>query len=187
MQGVASGLESIRSCGIDYPSNVVYTQCIIKTFADLGRQRDYDAHPDPTRMGSYKEYLFDSSWWHHAELVLAVESEWGKWNDVAYDFPKLLIAKACIKILITDSGSHGGRNHRERFKSGLQKMLKDYPKHIAGERYIWIEVAGGPEGGELFGFEHRVPRDGESPNPQLSAAIPERIPYRFREGGWSDF
>lgn len=175
---IAAGLSSIPTCGNAFPSNFIYTDYIIQTLADIGKKWRCDAYPDHKRIGYYREYLFDSSWRRDSSLVLAAESEWGRWNDVAYDFPKLLFAKAPLKLLITDSGCHGG-NHRDQFKEKLERMLCDYPEHVSGERYIWIDVEGTQTGGRLFGFECKIVASGECRNAAFIRTSPESINYDF--------
>jgi hypothetical protein len=180
LKDLALGLGTITSFGHACLPSAIYTECLIMRFAEMGRNRGYDAHPDPTRVGFYKEYLFDSSWWSGSELVLAAESEWGEWRDVAYDFPKLLVAKAPLKILITDAGSHG--SSRERFKSKLEQMLQIYPRHFTGERYLWIDVNGNLKGGDLFGFEATIAKDGKCTEVPFLPTSPESFSYEFKKG-----
>ncbi|HWA26868.1 MAG TPA: hypothetical protein VG734_14510 [Lacunisphaera sp.] len=51
------------------------------------------------------EWLFDQTWFHNGngmlrEVGLVLESEWGNFQEVRYDFEKLLVARAPMKVMI---------------------------------------------------------------------------------------
>ena len=51
------------------------------------------------------EWLFDQTWYRNEngmlrELGLVLESEWGDFPSVRYDFEKLLVARAPLKVMI---------------------------------------------------------------------------------------
>ena len=61
-------------------------------------------YPDADHLG---DWLFDMTWYHADEqgqllsLGLVLESEWGRyWADIRFDFEKLLIADAPMKVMV---------------------------------------------------------------------------------------
>ena len=61
-------------------------------------------YPDADYLG---DWLFDMTWYHADEqdqmlsLGMVLESEWGRyWTDIRFDFEKLLIADAPIKVMV---------------------------------------------------------------------------------------
>ena len=83
------------------------------------------------------EWLLDLIWYrmtdddeHLREIVLAMESEWSHYTwDVKYDFEKLLVVRAPIKILIAEK-YHGD------VLSMVEGELKSYADSGIGETYL---------------------------------------------------
>lgn len=143
-----------KPSGEEYPSNRDYTVRALEAFAELSGKYTCQCWPSRPRRG---EYLWDVSWRvddipGNLELLLVVESEWGKPADVLFDFHKLIVAKARLKVLLTDS-----LGHPERIRSKLESALRSFSHHTAGERYLWIDVTGRPTGGKLFPFTFTAP------------------------------
>ncbi len=80
-----------------------WTAKIKKGFLELGKKFDYETCPDECN----RQWLYDLIWFknneynHLVELSLVLESEWSKnIYEIKYDFEKLLVAKAPIKVMI---------------------------------------------------------------------------------------
>jgi hypothetical protein len=68
------------------------------------------------------------------DVRLAVESEWGPLGAIVHDFRKLLYIKCNTKIMVCGSGG-------ARLCSRLEEIASKYPRHMAGERYIILDVS----------------------------------------------
>lgn len=83
------------------------------------------------------EWLLDLIWYRMTdddknlrEIVLAMESEWSHYTwDVKYDFEKLLVVRASIKILIAE-------NYHGDVLSMVEGELKSYADSTIGETYL---------------------------------------------------
>lgn len=85
------------------------------------------------------EWLLDVVWMRREghEVVLAVESEWGKPGDVEDDFDKLMSIKAQFKLLFFGVKS----NKCSEMIKRLELLLRKYPYHLEGEEYLAVNVA----------------------------------------------
>lgn len=87
-----------------------------------------------------REWLFDLIWFQNSEshhlkgLVLALESEWNRHpDDILYDFEKLLVAHAPLKVMIFQDN---GQNLPELWQM-FEKSLQTYAQHDADETYVF--------------------------------------------------
>ena len=80
-----------------------WTRKVLTTLCELGRELDYTAWAtsDP------KEWLYDVSWSKchrtHGRLLsvpMVAECEWGEWEEIMYDFEKLLLARAAVRVMV---------------------------------------------------------------------------------------
>lgn len=85
------------------------------------------------------EWLYDLIWFRNSrenyleELILALESEWEVDPDeIYYDFEKLLVARAPIKVMIFQD--NGG--NLDSLWAMLEKSLRTYRKHSGDETYL---------------------------------------------------
>jgi hypothetical protein len=150
------------------------TADIKRALTSVGRDELHlEVYPDEAPAGQerkgHREFLWDVSWWKEdasrAELILVVESEWGRVSDVCFDFEKLLVAKSPYKLLITDAGSQ--RQAISLFKGQIEECLKRHRDFRVGETYIWIDHAGrdGTGTGVLQAFEFKPQIDGPCHGP----------------------
>ena len=111
----------------DWPqSSGQWTKEVLLTFCKLGRELGYTVWatgnspnlvPDEWRDGG--EFLYDASW-HESDncgrtisLPMVAESEWGGLEEVEYDFQKLLLARAEVRVMVY-------------YSKGLQRTRCDY-------------------------------------------------------------
>jgi len=125
----------------------------------------------------FGEYLVNIMWWNPATFRpdAVFESEWKGIEEILYDFEKLLYLKCSLKVLICDPPL----GQRDRLISELVNRIKRYPDHVAGERYIVINVKGNPFGGETECYEWNVPRNVEEAGLQFSMVAGSPFRYTF--------
>ena len=58
-------------------------------------------------------------------------------------------------------------------------MLRKYAHHVLDERYIWVDVQGNFEGGDLLGYEFNVTANGACSHAELVVTDPPGLPYLF--------
>ncbi|MBV6499029.1 MAG: hypothetical protein CJBNEKGG_01478 [Prosthecobacter sp.] len=87
-----------------------------------------------------REWLYDLIWFqnspekHLERLVMALESEWNRHpEEILYDFEKLLVARAALKVMIFQDN---GRNLSELWQM-FEKSLQTYAHHDPIELYVW--------------------------------------------------
>jgi hypothetical protein len=85
------------------------------------------------------EWLLDLLWMNSQDwrIVLAVESEWGQPKEVEEDFGKLMSIEARHKLLLFATKKHEGA---EQIIESLEKAMRRFPYHLAGEAYMALEV-----------------------------------------------
>lgn len=109
-----------------------WTNCIFGKLAELCQIWEFKCccsrvpHTEP-------EWLFDMLWYKYdasnrlASIPFILECEWSRNKvDVKYDFEKLLVAKADIKLLITQID----------FKCDFEEGIKTFPKKDQNEMYL---------------------------------------------------
>jgi hypothetical protein len=86
------------------------------------------------------EWLYDVVWLRqppHTAMELAAESEWGDPGSVQDDFQKLLCIKAPVKLLLF--AYKKGSSNSIAVWDRIRNYLNDYPHHLSGETYIFME------------------------------------------------
>jgi hypothetical protein len=133
-------------------SNTQWTEHIRTILKQLAPP-NHKCHFSETRVGR-QEFLVDIVWWKiengRESMALAAESEWGNpWIrgkylpshqalEVGRDFGKLLVLKSPIKLMIFASDEDETR--KAIFKE-IARYFDQYEDHIAGERYVFIDLA----------------------------------------------
>ena len=87
------------------------------------------------------EWLFDLVWaagqdkpWQFWEMPLAMECEWStNRDDITWDFEKLLVAKARIKLLVFQQAS---KDDVKKLLESLRSMVRAFKMSFPGERYL---------------------------------------------------
>lgn len=95
-----------------------------------------------------QEFLLDVVAWDRSEgegITLAVESEWSQsLADVEYDFWKLLVVKAPVKLMLFACNKNPRTFSQEAVWDRLAGCLKLYRHHVCGERYVFMDYAPSP-------------------------------------------
>ena len=113
-------------------NNPEWTRQVKNALIQLGIACEYIPYPHCGR----GEFLYDVTWLKTTDgtadgrltqVPLVAEIEWGDKGDVWYDFQKLLVARAGVRVMIFDD--HEGR---------LLAELQDHIRHYAygGDRYL---------------------------------------------------
>jgi hypothetical protein len=101
------------------------------------------------------EWLYDLIWYrsnpdnHLADVYLVLESEWGiKQSDIKYDFEKLLLAKATLKVMVFQAYDQDISG----VFSLLERGIRTFQKHSANETYIFAGFNIGTQTFDCFAF-----------------------------------
>ena len=138
----AQVIESVKAIPALFPNgagDALWTQAIKLSIGKLGRTIDYRTCTSGFREEFDGEWLFDLCWYattpdgHLLEILLAVESEWNRRFDaIRYDFEKLLVAKAKLKLMIFQASG----SQMEDYFHRLTKGVAAYKGGSDGEVYI---------------------------------------------------
>jgi hypothetical protein len=138
-----------------------WTSSVKEVLRKLGKKTNRAVAPDPDNpRDKVKGFLLDFLWWKDGEsndVVLAVESEWGKDKEIFHDFGKLLSIKAPLKVMIYGTSKHGMQS--SPIRQGIENSyMKRFTQHVVGEKYLLIEVDA-PEK-NVFAYEFLVLENG---------------------------
>lgn len=112
-------------------NNRRWTREVINALVQLGIEREYIPYPHCGR----GEFLYDVTWLKTTDgtadgrithVPLVAEIEWGDQSEVWYDFQKLLVARAGVRVMIFDN--HAG------LLDELQRHVRQYAN--GGDRYL---------------------------------------------------
>jgi len=139
--------------------NKDWTAALKSVFGDMAK----DFHPDHVVSSSMHggEILLDLAWRRSgtcADLLLAMESEWGDEGDVVNDFVKLMNVKAGLKVMIFST--EGGNAARAKMEAAIKKCLESSVHHISGEEYLLLNFTYGSPGA-AYCSGYTVPQDGK--------------------------
>ena len=104
------------------------------------------------------DWLFDMTWYEADDegqllsLGLVMESEWGPyWNDVRFDFEKLLVADAPVKVMVFEEvrDVEGSAALFEK----LKERVNAYKGIKVGHKYLFACFKGDTRGFEFEVFE----------------------------------
>lgn len=123
--------QQARAAGNEW-NNPRWTRQVKNALIRLGIAHQYIPYPHCGR----SEFLYDVTWLRTTDgtadgritqVPLVAEIEWGDKGDVWYDFQKLLVARAGVRVMIFDD--------RE---GQLLAELRDHIRHYAhgGDRYL---------------------------------------------------
>ena len=110
------------------------TVAIKRALTDLGCASGYDVCPDDCD----PQWLYDLVWYRNDDgrlkrVGLVLESEWDRhWGGIKYDFEKLLVAKAPLKVMVFDGTQEGVPELWEL----MEGSIRSYEAVPTGERYI---------------------------------------------------
>ena len=132
----------------------------------MGKERGHLVYPDSDSDHKAAQFLLDLVWWKNREemdIVLAVESELGKRNEVCEDFGKLLVVKAPLKLMIFL------RQPKDTVDIIEKSYMQKYSQHVEGEHYLLIQLD--TKKCEAHPFHFPVPLNGK-----LNAVNFRRLP-----------
>lgn len=125
----------------DPDSNPQWTISVRNVMHECGREMGFKVESRRTdKNPDCHEWLFDVVWLRNPPdigMELAAESEWGNPGCVQDDFQKLLSVKAPVKVLLF--AYKKGSKDSSMVWDGIKKYMNDYPHHLAGETYIFME------------------------------------------------
>ena len=143
-------------------SNKDWTRECLKALAGLGMDIGYGACPDPANIKG--EWLYDLIWYKEekrsglnlmTDVVLALESEWSTYfEDIRYDFQKLVQAKSRLKMLISQELT------KEEFAM-LKQDIECFHGKDESEIYIFAMWVGHKDKDHPFRYKkHRSGKEG---------------------------
>jgi hypothetical protein len=163
-----------------------WTAGVKEALRRMGKKRNLCVYPSPERWYE-SEYLLDLIWLDERKssprrgvVELAAEIEWGRVDDVRYDFEKLILVKAPLKLMVCDPWSG---NDAEELLPTLSRSLEFYADHRRGETYLVadLEWNGAKRQLALRSYVWEPTADGRPEGPEfvkLAHLGPERLGYR---------
>ena len=122
-----------------------WTIALKRRLGDLGKENGWQVSTAGFQGEFDGEWLFDLAWFrntqvypHHIlELGLVLESEWLRDHyEIKYDFEKLLVAKAPLKVMIfQDNGNEDDKTLPELWAM-LEAGIRSFQTGSEGEKYI---------------------------------------------------
>ena len=111
MRAVREGLDSLELTTSD--GNAVWTKVIATKLCEIGQGFGFQvgAKVDKEKR-NWGEWLYDVTWLEYDEdgrvvtAPLVAECEWDKLEEITDDFDKLLLARACVRLMIYE-GTYG--------------------------------------------------------------------------------
>jgi hypothetical protein len=136
-----------------------FTQAVKEVLFELGSEKDRGLRVYASiHLGAEKheEWLLDVVWFSvQRGIQLAVESEWGKVEQVLDDFEKLMCVKSPLKLMLFSSSETGLSG--SIVVGRLEEYLTDFEQNVKGEIYLLVDFTGG--GHQCY--EYKVPHDGK--------------------------
>ena len=142
-------------------SNERWTRNVLTTLCKAGQALGYKVGANPRyvedEFRNSPEWLYDVYWLKYDKegwvqsMPLAAESEWGGRDKVDYDYQKLLVARAKVRVMVyegrkRDGGTEGFAKrfayHVERFRGdpGDTYLLIAYESHDAGWGFKYHQI-----------------------------------------------
>lgn len=114
MRAIREGLDSLELTTSD--GNSVWTKAIATKLCKIGKGSDfkYEVGAEVERENrNWGEWLYDVTWLKYdagcvVAAPLVAECEWGNLEQIIDDFDKLLLARACVRLMIYDGGYGAG-------------------------------------------------------------------------------
>ncbi len=126
-------------------SDSAWTKEIKRELCQLGKKNNFDVSAAGCKGADTGEWLYDLVWSAGSEdfmtdIPLVVESEWSMhFDDISWDFGKLLVSKSDIKLFVFQQASKEGvENVQQKLGNLITKFVKKMPKEyylIAGYSY----------------------------------------------------
>ena len=126
--------ELLQQDGSQWPEGRrQWTKKVLTTLCKLGRCLGYTAWAK----GDPKEWLYDVSWYNCdtcgrlTSVPMVAECEWGNLEEIAYDFEKLLLARAAVRVMVYDAWSAKNSDEPVEF---INKKLREHVRTFNGAR-----------------------------------------------------
>lgn len=158
-----------------------WTKEILTTLCKLGKELKYKPwaagrKPNrvPNKYGNGYEKLYDASWWKLDDcgriisFPMVAKSEWGPLREIQYDFQKLLLARAKVRVMVYDGGIASERNQKNKpILKRLHKLVGAF-NGTEGDTYLLIPYlhVKGEEGVFKFKF-YQITDQGPGKQPEL--------------------
>ena len=126
-----------------------WTEKVLTTLCKLGERLGYTAWAT----GAPKEWLYDVSWSNCdacgrlISVPMVAECEWGNLGEIAYDFEKLLLARATVRVMVYDAW-YAKNSYKP--SEVINKKLREHVRTFNGARgdtylliaYVWDDSSG---------------------------------------------
>ena len=149
--------ELLQQDDSQWPQNKSeWTEKVLTILCKLGTGLGYTAWatgvPYEYRVGG--EWLYDVCWCQHPaddpnyerliSVPMVAECEWKNLGEIEYDFAKLLLARAAVRVMVYDAYWHGDG------AVGINNKLREHVRTFSGARgdtylliaYIWDDSSG---------------------------------------------
>jgi len=152
LQGIAKLSLASKSQGRRWPDGK-WTKEIKASLVELGHNHGYEASASGCKNADCGEWLFDLAWYKYnskrqmENLFLAMESEWGKENDIRVDFEKLLVVRSQYRLMIFQG------NTIDIITNNLVNRINIFHGSQKGDRYLF---AGWHWDTQKFIFSHHI-------------------------------
>lgn len=122
--------------------NKAWTDAIVRALTALGRELGYKvrgARTDDRRDYFERGWLWDLTWAEVRDqtlisLPLIAESEWDtKWDAILWDFQKLIVSRAALRVMIFETRTAQIESHFSR----LIEVTQDHTGSQTGDRYLF--------------------------------------------------
>lgn len=118
-------------------SDTKWTSEIKNSLVEKGHTLGYEVSCSGCNDADCGEWLYDLAWYKYDKnrilksLALAVESEWGSYDEIKYDFEKILVSKAEYKLLIFQG------NEINSYIENLIDIINSYEGSEKGDSYLF--------------------------------------------------
>lgn len=111
--------------------------------SEIGHGLSYSVCANSHDSSDDHEWRYDLMWFHTerdedtdddlvTDSVLAMEIEWGSWENILYDFEKLLVANTKYKVMVFE------RDDVEKTVERLAQRVLKFKNPTLQERYVFI-------------------------------------------------
>lgn len=137
--------------------NREWTEKVLPTLCKLGRRLGYTARSAPNEHRDGNEWLYDVTWCdcdtddRLISVPMVAECEWGDLGKIEYDFEKLLLARATVRVMVYTAWY--ARNSYDPAEV-INKKLREHVRTFNGARGdTYLLIANVRDIGETKFFE----------------------------------
>ena len=150
MRAVQKGLSHLKVGKGE--SDKVWTEKVKTELCKIGRSFDYRVYARADEVHECErdggEWLYDVTWieyergrdglkWPATALIeapLVAECEWGNFEQIVYDFEKLLLARARVRLMVFDSHRAGGSS--KEVAERLAGKVREFNGSLAEDAWL---------------------------------------------------